>query len=301
MRHPYVIETDGAARGGGSFPPLLAIAHGSRDPRAAAAVAELLGRVRRSAAARGLPGLQVVTAYLDHAPPSPAQVLGALHGATSRWTAPPRASTRAGGSGGPPPRAGTVIALPLLLTDAYHSKTDIPSVLRAAAAARPAMRIRYGETLGPHPLLISAMERRLAQAGVRIGDPRTAVVLAAAGSTDPAAKAVICRLAQDWQALRGWRNVVPAFASAASPAPAEAVTTLRRGGAPRVAVASYLLAPGLFADKIRSTSLAAGAAVVSAELAQAPELADLVLERYAAALRSAPVLAFPENAGRHLA
>jgi sirohydrochlorin ferrochelatase len=288
MRHPYVIDTAGAARAAGSLPPLLAIAHGSRDPRAGAAVAELLGRVRRSAVRHGLPGLRVVTAYLDHAPPSPAQVLGALHpAARSQWTVPPRAST--------------VIALPLLLTDAYHSKTDIPSVLRAAAAALPGMRIRYGETLGPHPLLISAMERRLAQAGVRIGDPRTAVVLAAAGSADPAAKAMICRLAEAWQALRGWRNVVPAFASAASPAPAEAVTALRRGGAPRVVVASYLLAPGLFADKIRKTSLAAGAAVVSAELAQAPELADLVLRRYAAALSSAPALASPESAGRHLA
>ena len=47
-------------------------------------------------------------------------------------------------------------------------------------------------------------------------------------------------------------------------------------------MASYLLAPGVFADKVRETSLAAGAAAVSGVLAAAPELADLVLRRYTA-------------------
>ena len=172
-------------------------------------------------------------------------------------------------------------------------------MLHAAAASLPGLRIRYGATLGPHRLLTTAMERRLRQAGVTIGDPGTAVVLASAGSSDPAAREVIAQLARDWQALRGWRDVVPAFASAASPSPAEAVTALRHGGAapvgwheaprvtprvtPRVVVASYLLAPGVFADKVRESSLAAGAAAVSAVLGAAPELADLVLRRYAEA------------------
>ncbi len=289
----------------GPLPPLVAIAHGSRDPRAGAAVAELLNRVHSRAARHGLRGLEVVTAYLDHAPPSPAQVLSALYGTPARAmsvSAPaggslPRAlSANAGampGEQGPSRRfwyegnaasqASTVVALPLLLTDAYHSKTDIPSVLHAAAAALPGLRIRYAETLGPHPLLIGAMERRLSEAGVRIGDPDTAVVLASAGSSDPAAREVIAALARDWQALRGWREVVPAFASAASPSPAGAVTALRRSGASRVVVATYLLAPGVFADKVRESSRAAGATAVSAVLGAAPELADLVVRRYAAA------------------
>ena len=251
----------GLLRSSTACPPLLAIAHGSRDPRAAATVARLLAEVRRLASLRGLNGLQVATAYQDHAAPSPAQALSALSGGGAR----------------------TVIALPLLLTDAYHSKTDIPAVLRSAGAVLPGLRIRYGPTLGPHPLLINAMERRLAEAGVRIGDPGTAIVLTSAGSTDQAASAVIAQLARDWQALRGWREVVCAYASAASPTPAEAVRALRRSGAPHVVVASYLLAPGLFADKVRHTSLAAGATAVSGVLGAAPELAELVLRRYAAA------------------
>ena len=51
------------------------------------------------------------------------------------------------------------------------------------------------------------------------GDPGdTAVVLASAGSSRPAANAVIARLAADWQAARGWRAVLPGYASAARPA-----------------------------------------------------------------------------------
>jgi len=56
----------------------------------------------------------------------------------------------------------------------------------------------------------------------------------------------------------------------------DAVADLRRGGAPRVAVASYLLFPGAFADKLAS----AGADVTSAVLSDAPEVATRVLDRY---------------------
>jgi hypothetical protein len=55
---------------------------------------------------------------------------------------------------------------------------------------------------------------------------------------------------------------------------------LLRAGAQRVAVATYLLAPGVFADQIRERSLAAGASAVSAPLGAAPEVADVIVERY---------------------
>jgi sirohydrochlorin ferrochelatase len=58
------------------------------------------------------------------------------------------------------------------------------------------------------------------------------------------------------------------------------VADLLQGGARRVAVATYLLAPGLFADRIRETSLAAGAAAVSAPLGAADDVADVLLGRY---------------------
>jgi len=266
-----------------AWPPLVAVAHGSADPRAAAAITDLMAVVRDRARRAGLPGLPVRAAYLGHAKPSVPDVLEAL-----------------GEERPPEPAHGrrAVVVLPLLLTAAYHSDTDLPAVLREAASRLPRLRIGYGDPLGPHPGLLGALERRLSEAGTSaaavapISD--TAVVLAAAGSSRPAANVAVAQVAAAWQAARGWRCVIPAFAAAASPAPAEAVTRLRRAGAPRVVVASYLLAPGYFADRVRDASLAVGADAVSAALGAAPEVADVILERYlraTASLRTATVSA----------
>jgi sirohydrochlorin ferrochelatase len=236
---------------------LVAVAHGSADPRAAAAIGGLAPLVARRAAERGLSVPELRVAYLGHAAPSVPQVM------------------RTFGPG------GHVTVLPLLLTAAYHSKTDIPRVL-----ARSGLPVTYGEPLGPHPLLLRALERRLPETAFE--DPaQTGVVLAAAGSSDPAANATITRLAAQWQAGAGWFAVRPAYASAANPTPARAVAELLAAGARRVVVASYLLAPGLFADRIRDEALAAGAAAVSPALGATPEVADVILDRYQdAALRA---------------
>jgi sirohydrochlorin ferrochelatase len=228
------------------------VAHGSADPRAAAAIGALVPLVARRAAERGLsvPDLQI--AYLGHAAPSVPQLLRAF---------------------GPGTR---ITVLPLLLTAAYHSKTDIPRVLARSGAG---MRLTYGDPLGPHPLLLRALERRLPEAALE-NPAEVGVVLAAAGSSDPDANATIARMAAQWQARTGWFAVRAAYASAVAPDPATAVTQLREAGARRVVVASYLLAPGLFADRIRDASLAAGAAAISPVLGAAPEVADVVLDRY---------------------
>jgi sirohydrochlorin ferrochelatase len=266
MRHPRLnpAAQNRAAqnRAAGNRTPLVAVAHGSRDPRAAATVSELLAVVRYRAVAWGLGGLDVRAAFLDHCAPSLPQALSAVGD-------------------------GACVVVPLLLTAAYHSKSDIPAQLAASAAAPP--DVSCADTLGPHPLLLTALERRLSEAGVLVGDPaarsRTSVVLAAAGSSDPAANATIDALAARWRATRGWHAVVPAYASAAGPRPDEAVRALLAGGAPGpVVVATYLLAPGYFADKIRAAGLSAGAAVVSPALGAAPDIADVVLERYLAAV-----------------
>jgi sirohydrochlorin ferrochelatase len=274
MRYPQLSLPAGEDQ---AWPPLVVAAHGSTDPRAAATVTGLARLVRARARRAGLRGLTVRAAYLGHALPSVPDALEALHGD--------------GHSG--------AVVLPLLLTEAYHSDTDLPAVLRAASRRRPGLRLAYGRPLGPHPGLLRALERRLdaadapGAAPARVAD--TAVVLATAGSSRPAANASVARLAAAWQSARGWRAVVPGYASAASPSPANAVERLRRDGTPRVVVATYLLAPGVFADQVREQSLAAGAQAVSATLGAAPEVADIVIERYlqTAAQRG------PASAGRH--
>ena len=306
MRHPRLTSASAAGH-----PPLVAVAHGSKDPRAAATVSELLGVVAARAAEASGDVLDVRAAFLDHCAPSLPQALSALGGDRDGGHArPPRAKARAavGGlrSDGAQRRSDEgadsgleraeasgktlCVVVPLLLTAAYHSKSDIPAQLAAFdAAAAGAVAVRCGATLGPHPLLLTALERRLREAGVAVDSAadraRTAVVLAAAGSSDPAANATIADLAARWRRDRGWRAVAAAYASASGPSPAEAVAALRASSGGPVVVATYLLAPGYFADKIRAASAEAGASAVSGVLGAAPEVADVVLARYREAMR----------------
>ncbi|RMB82871.1 sirohydrochlorin chelatase [Streptomyces shenzhenensis] len=233
-------------------PALVVIAHGSRDPRHAATVHALVRRVRSLR-----PGLRVATGFLDFDVPSVRGVLESLAAEGVR----------------------DVVALPLLLTRAFHAKADVPAVLRDAP---PRLRIRQAEVLGPSPLLLAALERRLRAAGVARADrPSTGVVLASAGSTDPEAIAVIADIARKWRQT-GWLAVRPAFASAGSPAgfprTEEAVRELRSLGCDRVAVAPYVLAPGFLPDRIARG--ARDADVLADVLGAAPEVARVVLERY---------------------
>ncbi len=190
----------------------------------------------------------VLESYLDHTDPSLTRVLGT--------------------------HDGPVVVVPLLLGAAYHSTVDVPAAISATGGTA-----RQAEVLGPDPMLLRALERRLAEGGVVPGDPTTAVVLAAAGSTDTGAVDGVRALAASWRE-RGWWGVEPAFASAATPTVTDAVAALRARGAPRVAVASYLLFPGTFAAQLA----AAGADTTSAPLGDAPEVARLVLTRYDAAV-----------------
>ncbi|MEU3099175.1 sirohydrochlorin chelatase [Streptomyces sp. NPDC006967] len=238
-------------------PVLLVIAHGSRDPRHAATVHDLVRRVRSLR-----PGLRVETGFLDFNIPSVKGVLESLDAEGVR----------------------DVVALPLLLTRAFHAKSDIPAVL---AEAPPRLRIRQAEVLGPSPLLLSALEHRLYEAGLTPADKSsTGVVLASAGSSDPEAIAVIAEIAREWRHT-GWCAVRPAFASAALPRTEQAVRELRDLGCARVAVAPYVLAPGFLPDRIARG--AAGADVLADVLGAAPEVARVALERYDAA--RVPVLA----------
>ncbi|MFJ6656998.1 sirohydrochlorin chelatase [Streptomyces sp. NPDC091377] len=229
-------------------PVLLVVAHGSRDARHAATVYALVERVRSLR-----PGLRVETGFLDFNLPSVPAVLESLAGDGVR----------------------EVVALPLLLTRAFHAKADIPAVLREAP---PVLRVRQAEVLGPSPLLMAALERRLYEAGLCPADKATTgVVLASAGSTDPEAIAVIASFAREWRRT-GWRAVRPAFASARLPRTQDAVRQLRALGCERVAVAPYVLAPGFLPDRIARG--AADADVLAEVLGSAVEVARVVLQRY---------------------
>ncbi|GGY31887.1 sirohydrochlorin chelatase [Streptomyces omiyaensis] len=238
-------------------PVLVAVGHGSRDPRARAALARLLTRVRELR-----PGLDVRLAHIELNAPLLDETLAGL-----------AAEEHEAGTG-----AGAVL-VPLLLAPGHHVTHDLP----AALAAVPGLRARVADPLGPHPLLVEALAGRLAEAGWTPADSASAatgVVLASAGSRDPRSAATLRRIAADLGERLGTPGapvpVISAHTSAAAPTVPEAVAALAARGRHRVAVASCFTAPGLFAARA-----AAHAPWIAADpLGAHPALARLVLHRY---------------------
>ncbi len=119
---------------------------------------------------------------------------------------------------------------------------------------------------------MAAARERLVQAGHRTGD---AVVLAAAGSSDARAVAQVRRASRALGAAAG-RRVRVGFAATGAPEVSALVGALRRAGERRVAVASWLLAPGVFQERLRNS----GADVVAEPLGVHERVVDAVLQRY---------------------
>jgi sirohydrochlorin ferrochelatase len=123
------------------------------------------------------------------------------------------------------------------------------------------------------------LHARLVESGADPDDPSTAVVLAAAGSSDARSVADVDRTAALLQ--RSWAGpVTTGYGSAAQPPVSDAVSAARERGARWVVVAAYLLAPGHFHDKLAG----AGADVVTAPLLPDERIAAALLDRYDAAL-----------------
>jgi len=221
-----------------SLPVLLACAHGTKDPAGQQVVTELVAAVRRAR-----PGLDVRGCFVDVQAPSVADVLAEVHA-----------------------EGLTAVVVPLLLSSGYHVRVDIPQALAAApgSVAAPA--------LGPDAALADLMAERLSACGA---EPQQAVVLAAAGSSDPRAAEDVVQVARMLRAV--WQGpVVVGYGASAQPDVPTAVQQARDLHAGCVAIASYLLAPGHFHDRLQE----AGADLVAQPLGADPALAALALRRY---------------------
>jgi sirohydrochlorin ferrochelatase len=235
-------------------PALVALAHGSRDPRSAATIQALVGEVRDMR-----PDLRIEAAFLELSKPAFGTVVDKL--------------VRAG--------YDEIVVVPLLLTEAYHAKVDVPSAIAAVEARHPGLKVRASSILGLETVFLEVLDRRLRtalkEARVRELD---ALVLAAAGSSDALANQGVARLARLW----GTRHKLPtvaAFASAAPPATGEAVRQFGAEGRRHIAVGSMFLAPGTLPDRAAELALEAGAVAVSAPLGADAEVARTILARYA--------------------
>ncbi len=158
------------------------------------------------------------------------------------------------------PTVGDAVVVPLLLSCGYHVRVDI-------AEAVAGTDIPVTAPLGPDPVLLGSMLRNLPAAD--------AIVLAAAGSSDPGWRADVEGVATQ---LPGGARV--GYVSGTGPRVPDVVAQLRQEGAQRVAIAAYLLADGLFYRSLGN----AGADSVTPPLCRDVAVSDLVLGRFDNAL-----------------
>jgi sirohydrochlorin ferrochelatase len=216
---------------------LLLIAHGTRDPAGAVVTERVAERARLRL------GVPVHACYADVRGPTPADVLAEV--------------------GGP------AVAVPAFLAAGYHVRADVPEQLRATGRSD----VVLADAFGPDPVLVAAAAERLAEAGAR---PDDAVVLAVAASSDPHAKADGARAARRLGRLLGRPVTLAPIVLGDRPGVADVVARLRSEGANRVAVASWLLAPGLFQRNLERC----GADVVAAPLSDHEAVLDVLESRY---------------------
>jgi sirohydrochlorin ferrochelatase len=217
---------------------LIPCSHGTSDENGRRAIAALLDQTRAL-----LPGIRVVEAFVDVQEP-------AIDDVVERFV-----------------QFGPVVVVPVLLSTGFHTRVDIAR----AVAAHPGRAVAT-PPLGPHDLLTEVLASRLAEAGV---DHDDAIVLAAAGSSDPAAEDDVRAMAEGLRA-RVDAPVHVGFAAGAGPRIADTVAEVRAGGAARVAIASYVLAPGHFARVIAG----AGGDVATPPLAPDVRIATIIADRY---------------------
>ncbi|MFF7165489.1 sirohydrochlorin chelatase [Streptomyces sp. NPDC008086] len=252
-------------------PPALLIAgHGTRDEAGAEAFREFVRELGRRH-----PELPVSGGFLALSSPPLGEAVAELVGRGVRRFA----------------------AVPLMLVSAGHAKDDLPAALAHEKERHPGISYAYGRPLGPHPALLSVLERRLDEAlgsaGRRPGDrAEVTVLLVGRGSTDPEANAEVHRAARLLWEGRGLGGVGTAFVSLAAPDVPSGLDRCVKLGARRIVVLPYFLFPGVLPDRVRDQTEGWAAAHPEVEVRSAgvlgpvPELLDLVMERYAEAVRS---------------
>jgi sirohydrochlorin ferrochelatase len=151
---------------------------------------------------------------------------------------------------------------PVLLAVAHGTRSaagqaQIRDLVDRVACRRPDLDVRLA--------YVDVQQPRVGEA---IQGP-DAVVLAAAGSSDPAWRADIASVA-------GRLGAYVAYASGSELRVPDVVAGLRAQGARRITIAAYLLAEGLFYRSLHR----AGADVVTPPLCADPAVVDLVLTRY---------------------
>ena len=155
-------------RGPIAGPALLIVGHGTRS---AEGVSQFVAHVNRI---RAISKVDVTGGFIELSEPALADAVAELVAAGHR----------------------RVVAIPLVLVAAGHSKGDIPAALKRESLRHPGLVFDYGRPLSGHPTILNLLTERLD--AVLSPDKRTdtAVLLVGRGTTDPDANADVVRVAR---------------------------------------------------------------------------------------------------------
>lgn len=243
-------------------PALLVAGHGTRDPEGVAAFTALTERIARLHAEHPVAG-----GFIELSEPPIRDAVAGLVGQGHR----------------------RLVAVPLMLVAAGHTKGDVPAALARETARHPGLSVAYGRPLGPHPVLLDLMAARIAAVTAGMAGP-PAVLLVGRGTTDPDGNADLVKTARLLWEGRDYEFTETAFVSLARPSVPEALERCRRLGARRIVVTRYFLFPGVLPDRVtdQAAAFAAGHPELDVRttdvLGDCDEIAGLVAERYAEAL-----------------
>jgi sirohydrochlorin ferrochelatase len=228
--------------------PLIGLAHGSRHRGVQASIRELMATVA------DLGRMPTAGAFLDLAEPDLTTVARTLADQGHR----------------------SAVVAPLLFTEAFHAKVDVPAAVEEAATAS-GLVLTTAAVLGTGDDMLAVVRASMASAGI---GPAEAVALLAVGSSSEAANEAVADLAA--RLAVGRTGAVTAAFGTRSPRVAEVLPSL----VPPVAIVPLFLSPGLLLDPLAELAAERG-------FRMAEPLGDLVapllLRRYTDALQHTPL------------
>jgi sirohydrochlorin cobaltochelatase len=212
---------------------ILCMGHGSRDLEGANEYMDLVRAVQAA-----LPAHPVEAGFLEFAGP----VVPSIQEAVDRCV-----------SAG----AEKVLAVPVLLMEAGHARTDMPAEVARARQRHPHLDLRCAPHLGIHPLMVEMLEERIHQLQQGLGAAHlddTAVLLVGRGTSDIEANGDFYKIGRlVWERNR-YPMVECCFISLAEPSLFQGIQRCVQLGARRILVMPYFINTGILVKRICSES-----------------------------------------------